>query len=93
MRLLEELYFGNIELNGYTPKDTQSKKVLARIVNTEESLMAKLEGKEKTLLIDLTSAQGELNGITAVENFIAGFSIGAALLAEVSAISGDMVLE
>ena len=84
MRILEELYFGNINPNTQT-YDRQSNfgKAMQVMSDTEDELLKLLEGKENQLFRDFVKAQSEINGITGVEKFIKGFKLGARIGLEI----------
>lgn len=83
-RMLEELYFGNLNPNdrSYIRGSTYGKAVQTMSQN-EDKLTELLEGKEKNLLLDLVNAQGLVDGTTAVESFIQGFRLGARIAIEI----------
>ena len=80
---LEDLYFGNI-----TPNEQQMvpgselKKAVDRVARYESQLMEQLGETEQTTLTKLIRSQHEIESITALENFILGFRLGARLIAE-----------
>ena len=80
---LEDLYFGNI-----TPNEQQMvpgselKKAVDRVTRYESQLMELLDENEQTILTKLIRSQHEIDNITALENFILGFRLGARLMAE-----------
>ena len=82
-KVLENFYYGNI-----TPseKEIRPGSGLQRAVNTaarcESQLTEKLGGTEQALLAELVKAQHEIDSITALENFILGFRLGARVMAE-----------
>ena len=84
MRMLEELYFGNIDPNTQT-FDSHSNfgKAMQVMSDTEDELLKLLEGKENQLFRDFVKAQSEINGITGVEKFIKGFKLGARIGLEI----------
>ena len=82
-KVLEDLYFGEIQPNMSNYHDNPRWKKSAQIVaENEEILLKLLEGKEKKLFLDLIDAQSEVDGNTAVEKFILGFKLGARIIAE-----------
>jgi len=82
--ILEELYFGDISPNEMDfDRDSNYGKALKTATDNEENLLEVLNIPEKAMLIDLLSAQSEIDGITAVENFSYGFKLGAMLMVEV----------
>lgn len=52
------------------------------IDENEEILLKLLEGKERKLFLDLVNAQSEVDGNSAVENFMNGFKLGARIIVE-----------
>lgn len=83
-RMLEELYFGNINPNERQfLRGTDYDKALNTFSSSENKLTELLTGKEKSLLLDLVNAQSELDGITTVEHFIQGFRLGARIAIEI----------
>ena len=83
-RMLEELYFGNINPNDQTfTRDSAYGKAVHTISENEDKLTELLEDKEKKLFLDLVNAQSLVDGTTAVENFIRGFRLGARITIEI----------
>lgn len=83
-RMLEELYYGNINPNGQQfIRNTQFAKAMNVLSGNEDKLAGLLEGQEKKLVLELVNAQSEVNGVTAVESFINGFRLGARIAIEV----------
>ncbi|MCL2343918.1 MAG: hypothetical protein FWC62_08500 [Firmicutes bacterium] len=78
--VLEDLFFGEIQPS--ICKNARAKKAGRIMDENEEILMKLLEGKEKKLFLELVNAQGEVNGSSAVENFICGFKLGVRMLME-----------
>ena len=80
---LEDLYYGNITPNEQrmTP-GSEMEKAVARAASCEKQLMEQLGETEETILTKLIRPQHEINGITAVENFILGFRLGVRIMAE-----------
>lgn len=83
-RMLEELYFGNINPNDKQfIRGTEYDKAMHILSENEEKLTLLLDGKEKKLFLDLVNAQGLADGTTAVESFINGFRLGARIAIEI----------
>ena len=82
-KTLEDLYFGNI-----TPNEQQMvsgselKKAVDRVVRYESELTERLDGDGQTILTKLIRSQHEIDSITALENFILGFRLGAKIMME-----------
>ena len=89
---LEELFYGNIVPN---ERQVTGKSELQRMINRaaecERELTELLDEKDRHALTALTSAQQEINSITAIENFIMGFRLGVRLIVEcMDENDGDM---
>ena len=83
-RILEELYFGNINPNErHFLRGTDYDKALSTFSRSEDKLTELLDGKEKSLFLDLVNAQSVLDGTAALEHFIQGFRLGARIAIEV----------
>ena len=82
-KTLEDLYYGNITPNEQrmTP-GSEMEKAVARVASYEKRLTEQLGEAEQTILTKLIRSQHEINGITAIENFILGFRLGVRLMAE-----------
>ena len=80
---LEDLYYGNI-----TPREQQItpnselKRATDRVTRFESQLTERLDEAGQTILAKLIESQDEIENITALENFILGFRLGARLMAE-----------
>ena len=81
--ILEDLYYGNI-----TPCEQQMipgselKRAVDRVAKYENQLMEQIGETEQETLTKLIRSQHEINSITATENFILGFRLGAKLMVE-----------
>ena len=82
-KTLEDLYYGNISPNEQqmTP-DSELMKAVDRVTRYESQLTERLGEDEQTILTKLIRSQHEINSITALENFILGFRLGARIMAE-----------
>ena len=80
---LEDLYYGNITpgVQQITP-NSELKQAMDRVTRFENQLMERLDEDGKTILAKLLESQDEADSITALENFILGFRLGARLMAE-----------
>ena len=82
-KTLEDLYFGNI-----TPNEQQMvsgselKKAVDRVARYESELTERLDEDGQTILTKLIRSQHEIESITALENFILGFRLGAKIMME-----------
>ncbi len=83
-RILEELFYGNIDPNNkQIIRGTQYDEASRTVAETEEKLLKLLGSTEKSLFIDNAGAQSEIIAIMALEHFIGGFRLGARMAAEV----------
>ena len=83
-KMLEELFYGNINPNEKQfIRNTDFDRAMRTLSENEDKLTELLEGKEKTLFLDLVNAQSLLNGTTSVESFINGFRLGARIALEI----------
>ncbi len=80
-KTLEDLYYGNIipHEKRITAK-SELQRMIKRAAECEGKLTAMLNDEEKHTLSVLMSAQREIDGITAIENFISGFRLGVRLM-------------
>lgn len=82
-KVLEDLYFGEIQPNVSNYDGNSQLKTSAQVVNENEEILLKiLGGEERKLFLDLVNAQSEIDGSSAVDNFINGFKLGARIVAE-----------
>lgn len=83
-KMLEELYYGNINPNDKQfIRGTGYDGAMHMLSENEDKLTELLEGKEKSLFLNLVNAQSLVNGTTAVESFINGFRLGARIALEI----------
>ena len=91
-RMLEELFFGNINPNEKQfIRNSEYADNMKIISDNEEKLTLLLTGKEKELFLDFTNAQISTNSITAIENFIIGFRLGVRIGIEVMDTEDDVL--
>lgn len=82
-KVLEDLYFGEIQHNMGNYDDNPELNESVQVVDKNEEILLKiLDGKERKLFLDLMNAQSEIEGNTAVENFLNGFKLGARIIVE-----------
>lgn len=81
--ILEDLFYGNIDVNSTCPNTRQYRKAMEVITSNEDTLNELLDGRAKSLFLGFVDAQAELNGITAADNFLTGFHLGALVIMEV----------
>ena len=80
---LEDLYYGNI-----TPgkqqiaPDSELRRAVDRVTRFESQLTEQLNEAGQAILTKLIESRDEIESITARENFILGFRLGARLVAE-----------
>lgn len=84
MKLLEEFWYGNIELTEYdTSSYTEYKKLLELICRNEEKLQATMTDEQKELFSRYTDAVHEHQMTTDCLIFQNGFKLGARMMLEV----------
>ena len=82
-KTLEDLYYGTITPNEQKmAPDSELKKAVDRVTRYESQLTERLGEDEQTILTKLIRSQHEINSITALEDFILGFRLGARIMAE-----------
>lgn len=93
-KTLEDLYYGNIR--PYESKinaGSELQRMIQRVDKCEALLSERLDKSGRHTLETLASAYQEINSITAVENFIIGFRLGARLIIECMDDSGGNIQE
>ncbi len=82
-KTLEDLYYGNISpfQRQMTP-DSELKRAVDRVAQYESQLTEQLDETGQTILTRFVRSQHDINGITALENFILGFRLGVRIMAE-----------
>ena len=80
---LEDLYYGNITpgVQQIAP-NSELKRAVDRVARFESQLTERLDETGQTILAKLIESKDEAESITALENFILGFRLGARLMAE-----------
>lgn len=82
-KVLEDLFFGEIQPNVSKCEDNQEIERCSQIITEHEKTLLKLlKGKERNLFLDLINAQREFDGTVAAETFISGFKLGARIIVE-----------
>ena len=81
--ILEDLYYGNITPGAQqiTP-NSELKRVTDRVARFENKLADRLDEDGQTILTKLIESRDEIESITARENFILGFRLGAKITME-----------
>ncbi len=82
-KTLEDIYYGNISpfQRQMTP-DSELKRAVDRVAQYENQLAKQLDEAGQTILTKFVRSQHDINGITALENFILGFRLGVRMIAE-----------
>ena len=82
-KTLEDFYYGNIiPHEKRIPAKSELQRMVSRAAECENRLMELLDDEGKELLSVFTSAQQEIDSITAIDNFILGFRLGVRLMVE-----------
>jgi len=92
--ILEEFAFGNIspEVQTFTPNSRYGK-ALRTVCDNAAKLTSKLSDEEKVIFQKFVDAHGELNQLTATQNFTYGYKLGLIMTAEAFITSGELVGE
>ena len=80
---LEDLYYGNITPNAQDmAPNSELKRATDRVTRFENQLTERLDETGQAVLAKLIESQQEIDSITAMENFILGFRLGAKIVIE-----------
>ena len=80
---LEDFYYGNITPNAQDmAPHSELKRATDRVARFENQLTEQLDEAGQTILAKLIESQQEIDSITAMENFILGFRLGARIMVE-----------
>ena len=80
---LEGLYYGNITPNAQDmAPNSELKRATDRVTRFENQLTEQLDEAGQAILAKLIESQQEIDSITAMENFILGFRLGAKIVME-----------
>ena len=80
---MEDLYYGNITPGAQQiAPNSELKRATDRVARFEDQLTERLDGDGQTILAKLVESQDEVESITALENFILGFRLGAKITME-----------
>lgn len=83
MKILEELYFGNLDADvQHYDRNSDVAKAMDTLVEVEEKLTTILDGKEKQLFLDFVNAWSVVNAETALGRFVFGFKLGSRITNE-----------
>ena len=84
MRMLSELWYGNIDPQGRSiPRNSEYKQVLNKICEYEEKFREIFSTEQQELLEDYENASISLMAITEEASFVHGFRLGAKIMLEV----------
>ncbi len=83
MRILEELWYGNINDSRSMKNNAKLTKMLDLLSRNADNLMVGLSDKEKETFEKYKDCSAEISQITERENFIKGFRLGALMMLEV----------
>lgn len=90
MRILEELWFGNVAPNERKlPLNSEQYELVSLIVRHEETLFAMLSEQAKEIYEKLRECRSELSSLVECEAFISGFRLGAKIMLEAMEGSDD----
>ena len=82
-KTLEDLYYGNITPNAQDmAPNSELKRAADRVARFENQLVELLDEAGRAVLAKLIESQQEIDSITAMENFILGFRLGAKIVME-----------
>ena len=80
---LEDLYYGNITPGAQQiAPNSELKRATDRVARFESQLTEQLDENGQTILAKLVESQHKIDNITALENFILGFRLGARITME-----------
>ncbi len=80
---LEDLYYGNITPTAQDmAPNSELKRATDRVTRFENQLTELLDNAGRAVLAKLIESQQEIDSITALENFILGFRLGAKIVME-----------
>ncbi len=80
---LEDFYYGNITPNAQDmAPNSELKRATDRMARFEKQLTEQLDETGQAVLAKLIESQHEIDSITALENFILGFRLGAKIVTE-----------
>lgn len=89
LQILTDLYYGNIRPGEAAfARDSEYAIKLRELVRYQNELNGLLGEDEKILFTSFCEAQSELNGMTAANNFVYGFRLGAQLIIAIMTENG-----
>ena len=74
---LEDLYYGNIPSAQQIVPNSEMKRAVDRVTRFESQLTERFDETGQSILAKLIESEDEIESITARENFILGFRLGA----------------
>ena len=81
--ILEDLYYGNITPGAQQiVPNSELKRAVDRVTRFESQLTERLDEDGQTILAKLIESRDEIESISARENFILGFRLGAKITME-----------
>lgn len=84
MKLIDELYYGNLCVNGKLMKHNKTcQQALQSVEQNEEILSKLLTGKELQLFNEVLTDYSIIDGESNVANFTTGFKLGVRLAMEI----------
>ena len=86
--ILEEFALGNI--SSEAPLSSRYRQALRAVCDTQAKLSSKLSDEEKLSFQKCVDAYGELNRITALENFTYGYKLSLLMTAEAFVTCGQL---
>ena len=90
--ILEEFAYGNISPEvRYFKHDSAYGRAMRAACSSEEKLLGKLNGEERTLFEKYVDAQEEVNQLTAAQNLVYGYKLGLLMTAEAFVTGGDLI--
>ena len=92
MRMIEELFYGNIcPCDKHLTRGSEYSKLLNLAVKNEEKLSALLSPQQREMFEKVRDCMTDMNNLLEKEAFIDGFRLGVKLIAEaVYDMSGDI---
>ena len=91
--ILEEFAYGNLSPEvGDFQCSSKYGEALRLLSLNEKNLMGRLNDEEKLLFEKYVDAQGELDRLTAVGNFVYGYKMGLTMTAEAFVDMGDLFM-
>ncbi len=79
IKFIENLFFGNIDLQARTVKSgSRADELRTFITNHQSEIETALQNEQSELFSKIMDAQGELDTISELDSFILGFRLGAA---------------